>query len=80
MIFNKELFSFNSLIYCLKTRGFENISVFDTHLYKYSFFLSEFWLNEYLKEFYEIIKIIIKSKYYSNIISELIHRNKKENI
>ena len=76
IFFNKDKYSFNSLIYKLQ-KEIKKISLPDDCLYKFDYFVNNYWLNEYLSGFKEIITIIIKSKYYSTIISELF--NKKEN-
>ena len=78
MTFNKKQYSFNSLIYCLQKNGVKKISLINECLYKYDYFLSEYWINEYFSKLEEIIKIILKSKYYSTIISELFKKKKKE--
>ena len=78
MKFNKEKYSFKSLIFCLKKEGLKKIFLTNELLYKYEYFLSEYYLNEYLSQFKEIIKSIIKSKYYSTIISELFNKKKRE--
>ena len=78
MEFNEEKYSFASLINCLKKDGLKKISLTNELLYKYEYFLNEYYLNEYLLQFKEIIKAIIKSKYYSTILSELFNKNKKE--
>ena len=76
--FNKEKYSFNSLIYCLQKNGIKKISLNNECLYRYNYFVNNYWINEYLSGFKEIIKIILQSKYYSNIISELFKKKKKE--
>ena len=76
--FNKEKYSFNSLIYCLQKNGLKKISLENECLYRYNYFINKYWINEYLSEFKKIIKIILQSKYYSNIISELFKKKKKE--
>ena len=76
--FNKENYSFNSLIYCLQKNDMKKISLNNECLYRYNYFVNNYWINEYLSGFKEIIKIILQSKYYSNIISELFKKKKKE--
>ena len=76
--FNKKQYSFNSLIYCLQKNGIKKIKLNNEYLYKFDYFLREYWINEYFSEFKEMIKIILKSKYYSTIISELFKKKKKE--
>ena len=78
MKFNREKYSFKSLIFCLKKEGLKKIFLTNELLYKYEYFLSEYYLNEYLSQFKKIIKSIIKSKYYSTIISELFNKKKRE--
>lgn len=75
--FKKNIYSLNSLIYFLQKKNLKNISPTNEYLYKYDYFIKEYWINEYLPGLKEILTIIIKSKYYSTIISELF--NKKEN-
>jgi hypothetical protein len=75
--FKKNIYSLNSLIYFLQKKNLKNISPTNEYLYKYDYFIKEYWINEYLQGLKEILSIIIKSKYYSTIISELF--NKKEN-
>ena len=77
IIFEKDKFSFDSLIYFLQNENLKNILLKIEYFYKYDYFIKEYWINEYLPGLKEILSIIIKSEYYSTIISELF--NKKEN-
>ena len=75
--FKKDKYSFNSLIYFLQKNNLEDNLSNNEYLYKYDYLIKKYWINEYLPGLKEILTIIIKSKYYSTIISELF--NKKEN-
>ena len=58
--YNKDIYSFESLIHCLKIRGINKIFLNNESLYKYDYFVNNYWITEYLNKFKEIIKIIIK--------------------
>ena len=77
IIFEKDKFSFDSLIYFLQTDSLEYVLSNYKFFFKYDYFIKEYWINKYLPGLKEILSIIIKSEYYSTIISELF--NKKEN-
>ena len=78
MIFDKSFYSFDSIIYYLEKYGLNNLSLDIPCLYKYDYFQSKNWMNKYMPEFKQMINIIIKSKYYSTLISELFNKNKKK--
>ena len=77
MAFKKDKYSLNNLIYFLQTRDLEKILSNLIYFYKYDYFIKDYWLNEYLPKLKEILTIIIKSEYYSTIISELYSRKEK---
>ena len=76
--FNKNKYSFKAIIFYLKNNSFKKDLLNNELLYKYEYFLSNFWINEYLSEFKEIIKMIFKSQYYATIISKLLEKKEKE--
>ena len=76
--FIKKRYSFESLLYCL-TNEPKNIKLlYNDRLYKYDYFLENYCIIDYFNEFKELIKIFIKSKYFTNIILELFKKKKKE--
>ena len=78
MAFKKDKYSLNNLIYFLQTRDLEKILSNLIYFYKYDYFIKDYWLNEYLPKLKEILTIIIKSEYYSTIISELFKKRKND--
>ena len=44
----------------------------------FNYYLDKLWISNYINGFNELIEIIIKSKYFSSIISELFNKTKKE--
>ena len=76
IVYCKEYHSFESILYYLKNQ--KKIKITDNEcFYKYNYFLKNYFINEYFDKMKQLIKIIFKSLYFANLISDLFKKKKK---